>query len=312
MVIRGGRLVHVGNVLVDVVATVDALPAAGGDVLAATMGATVGGGFNLMVAAARQGLGVGYAGAHGSGPFGELARAALAAAGIAVLLPPRPTDTGVVIVIVDADGERTLVSSPAAVANATAAELSGVRPAADDAVSITGYALLEPAGRDGLLGWVCALPAGTLVVLDPGPLAPAAEPAALAALLARADWCTASTPEAAEITGESDPLRAAAAVARRTRRGALVRTGAGGCVLVEAGGAPLRLPGVPVTAVDTTGAGDAHTGAFIAALMSGETGPTAARRANAAAAYAVTVPGPATAPTGAELAQFLAALPPER
>ncbi len=301
-----GRLVHVGNVLVDVVATVDALPAAGADVLARTMVATVGGGFNLMVAAARQGLPVGYAGAHGTGSFGDLARAALAAAGIRVLLPPRPTDTGVVVVIVDADGERTMISSPAAVANPTTAELAGVRPAAGDAVSLTGYALLEPAGRDGLLAWACGLRPEVMVVLDPGPLAPAAEPAALAALLPRVDWCTASARESAEITGAADPMRAVARLARLTRRGALVRTGAGGCLLVEAGVAPLSLPAVPVTAVDTTGAGDAHTGAFIAALMSGQSPANAARTANAAAAYAVTLPGPATAPTTAQLAEFLA------
>jgi sugar/nucleoside kinase (ribokinase family) len=49
------RLVHLGNVLVDVVAAVPALPARGGDVLATSLGATVGGGFNLMSAAARHG-----------------------------------------------------------------------------------------------------------------------------------------------------------------------------------------------------------------------------------------------------------------
>ena len=42
------RLIHLGNVLVDVVAAVPALPAPGGDVLAARVRATVGGGFNLM------------------------------------------------------------------------------------------------------------------------------------------------------------------------------------------------------------------------------------------------------------------------
>jgi sugar/nucleoside kinase (ribokinase family) len=61
-----------------------------------------------------------------------------------------------------------------------------------------------------------------------------------------------------------------------------------------------------VTAVDTTGAGDAHSGVFLAGLAAGLTPGEAARRANAAAALAVTRPGAATSPTRAELDRFLA------
>jgi len=62
-----------------------------------------------------------------------------------------------------------------------------------------------------------------------------------------------------------------------------------------------------VTAVDTTGAGDAHCGVFLAALADGLTASDAARRANAAAALAVTRPGAAVSPSRGELDQFLAA-----
>jgi sugar/nucleoside kinase (ribokinase family) len=60
-----------------------------------------------------------------------------------------------------------------------------------------------------------------------------------------------------------------------------------------------------VTAVDSTGAGDAHSGAFLAALADGLPPLDAAARANAAAAFAVTRPGPATSPTRAELDAWL-------
>lgn len=302
------RLVHLGNVLVDVVAAVPAMPARGGDVLATSLGAAVGGGFNLMSAAARQGVPVAYAGALGTGPFADLIRAALTGAGITALCPPRPADAAAVVVIVDGDGERTLLSSPVGVAGPTATELADVRPAAGDVVSLTGYGLLEPLSRVALLDWVPRLPAGVLVGVDPGPLAPSARPAALRAVLARADWVSASAREAVELTGLADPERAAVALAGRTRRGALVRTGAAGCVLAESGAAPLAVPGVAVRPVDTTGAGDTHTGVFLAGLLAGRDAPSAARTANAAAAFAVTRPGPATAPTATELAGFLAGL----
>ncbi len=89
----------------------------------------------------------------------------------------------------------------------------------------------------------------------------------------------------------------------------IVREGKAGCTL---GGGPMRderihVPAPSVRMVDATGAGDAHTGVFIAGLASGLDPIAAAARANAAAALAVTKPGSATAPTARELDIFLAA-----
>ncbi len=67
-----------------------------------------------------------------------------------------------------------------------------------------------------------------------------------------------------------------------------------------------RIPAPEVDAVDTTGAGDAHAGVFLAELAAGHAPAIAARRANVAAALSVTRPGPATAPARAELDQWIA------
>ncbi|MFC9692001.1 hypothetical protein ACFTSF_25850 [Kribbella sp. NPDC056951] len=66
-----GRLVHTGQVLIDLVMQVPALPPVGGDMLALSTVEYVGGGFNVMAAAARAGATVVYAGGHGTGPRGE-------------------------------------------------------------------------------------------------------------------------------------------------------------------------------------------------------------------------------------------------
>ena len=63
------RLLHLGNVVVDVVLSVPALPEPGGDVLATGAQTAAGGGFNVMAAAARLGLAVAYGGVVGTGPF---------------------------------------------------------------------------------------------------------------------------------------------------------------------------------------------------------------------------------------------------
>jgi sugar/nucleoside kinase (ribokinase family) len=301
-----GRLWHLGNVVVDLVLEIPALPERGGDVLATRAERTPGGGFNVMAAAARQGLPVTYAGAHGTGSFGDQARAALRAEGIDVLLAPRPApDTGFVVCLVDADGERTFVTSPGAEATLTPADLAELRPGAGDLAYITGYSLLHDSNRAALLDLVARLDSAVTVVTDPGPLADEIPAEAVELLLARSDWWSCNAREATLLTGVDDPAEAARALQSRLGRGSvLVRTGPDGCLLRQ-GERLVTVPGFAVDAVDLNGAGDAHTGVFMAALVQGLDPVAAARRANAGAALAVTAPGPATAPDAARLDAFL-------
>jgi sugar/nucleoside kinase (ribokinase family) len=308
---RFDRLLHLGNVVVDIVVTVPALPERGGDVLASRAAAAAGGGFNVMAAAARQGLPAAYAGAHGTGPFGSLARAALAEEGIEVIQPAKAgLDTGFVLTMVEAGGERTFLTSRGAEATLTAADLDRVSPAARDAIYLSGYGLVHDSNRAALLGWLARLGVGQVVFFDPGPLVGSIPAAALAAVLGRADWLPCNAREAGILTGLADPRAAAAALARRVgpvgQARVLVRTGPDGCLIARPGDEVVAVPGFKVGAVDTNGAGDALSGAFIAALGAGAAAAAAARSANAAAALSVTRRGPATAPTREELAQFLA------
>ena len=141
-------LISVGNVVIDV----PALPERGGDVLGRATGSTPGGSFNTMVAATRQGLATAYGGAHGTGPFGDRVRAALAAEGIGVLQhPTADTDTGYDIALTESDGERTFVTVFGAEASLTAEALAGIRIAEGDLVHVSGYGLLE--STNGRLGW---------------------------------------------------------------------------------------------------------------------------------------------------------------
>jgi sugar/nucleoside kinase (ribokinase family) len=303
-----GRLLYLGNVVIDLVLVVPALPGRGGDVLATESQLTPGGGFNVMAAAARQGMPVTYAGPHGSGPFGSLARAGLQREGIDVLLPPRPgQDTGVVVAAVDAEGERTFLTSPGAEATLTSDDLAGLRPGPREVVCLSGYSLAHPANRAAITSWLPGLAGDVLLVFDPGPLGAGLPSAVLRPVMARADWLTCSASEAARLAGVADPAAAGRVLARRTGRGVVVRTGAAGCLISRSDRAAVQVPGFPVRAVDTNGAGDTHTGVFIAALAGGSAEPDAARIANAAAAISVTRRGPATAPAAAEVARFLAA-----
>ncbi len=306
------RLISVGNVVVDILATVPALPSPGGDVVASQTGLAAGGSFNVLAAARRQGLASAYGGAHGTGLFGGLVRASLAAEGIDVLLPPVDgEDTGWDVALTDQDGERTFVTAVGAEARLTPAMLASIGVRSSDAVHVSGYGLLREPNRASITEWLAALPPECVVLFDPGPLGERIDPGVLAAVRGRADWWSGNEAEARAETGAADAVEAGrmlAAAARHRPGGAVVRLGERGCLVVTRDAGVEQLPGFAVTAVDTNGAGDAHIGAFIAALSAGASPADAARRANAAAALAVSRRGPATAPTARELDGFLAAI----
>jgi sugar/nucleoside kinase (ribokinase family) len=305
------RLVSLGNVIIDIVAEVPALPERGGDVLASGVALEVGGGFNLMAAAARQGLDVAYGGALGHGLFSDLARRELRAEGIALLLPDDPgeqRDTGFDVVLVDAGGERTFVTAVGAEAGVTSQRLDHVEIRPTDALLISGYGLLHDANRHAILDRLPRLAPEIMVCYDPGPLGHTLPDQVVAAVRRRVDWWSCNEREASLATGCTDPAAAAAELLARLRGGnVVVRLGMSGCLVAQRESALVQVPGVPVTIVDTTGAGDAHLGAFIAALAAGRDAQAAARRANVVAASTVTRRGPATSPTAEETDRFSAA-----
>jgi ribokinase len=329
-----GRLLHTGQVMLDLVMRIPGLPPAGGDVFASASSLMPGGGFNVMAAAARAGARVRYAGGHGDGAFGDLARAALAAEGVEVAFATSVgVDSGVSVAMVDDSGERTFVTAAGAESAVDPVALAGEPLTGADIVYVSGYSLVAQSKRDVLLDWLAGLAGsagwpgrggtsgasrtvgasgvtgsgGPLVLADPGPLAAEIAPAAWARLVDRVDVLSCNAREARLLSGRPEPADGCAALAERARPGSavLVRDGAAGCWLSWHGHQEL-IPGLAVTAVDTNGAGDAHCGVLAAELLRGLELPAAVVRANAAAALAVTRPGPATAPTRAEVDALLA------
>jgi sugar/nucleoside kinase (ribokinase family) len=296
------RLVHVGQVIVDIVMYVPHLPERGGDVLATGGGAEVGGGFNVLAAASRQGLVSAYGGMHGTGPFGDLVRKRLAQERVDVLQPRLSTmDTGVTVVLVDAEGERTFATTFGAEGQLRSDDLARIRVFPDDIVYVSGYGLALPLNGPAVSSWLPSVDPSVMVVLDPGPLVAEIPDVVLKPVLDRADWITCNHREAQLLTGSDDPAHAAQALRRRN---AIVRIGAGGCVTATAGGVA-TVPGFPARVVDTNGAGDVHTGVFMAGLAAGLPADQAARRANAAAAVAISRRGPAAAPAVEEVVRLL-------
>ncbi|MEP6762319.1 MAG: PfkB family carbohydrate kinase, partial [Sporichthyaceae bacterium] len=226
------RLVLVGSVIVDIVLYVEALPERGGDVVASRSMTTAGGGFNVLSAAARQGLPSAYGGLVGTGPFGAQVRDALTAESVPLLLPGPAVglDTGFCVAMVEASGERTFATTVGAEAGLTDDLLASLGVGAGDAVYVSGYDLVYPHGP-AIVSWLSRLPEDVVVVLDPGPLVADIPAGLLETVLARLTWLSLSVREAAQLTGATDPESVARTVFERSPSlsDLVVRDGPGGC-----------------------------------------------------------------------------------
>ena len=305
---QASRLIHTGQVIVDLVMQIDTLPAPGGDVLAHNASFEVGGGFNVMAAARRSGMRVVYPGGHGHSRFGDMARQVLALEGVEIAGPEVvDRDTGLCVAIVDASAERTFVSHMGAESVLERHVLDALSVSAHDIVYVSGYSLMLAEKGAVLVDWLEHLPSETRVAFDPGPLVDAIDATLLARMLAVVSIWTSNRVEALRFANTDNFDAAFDSIIARLRTGALaiVRDSASGCHL-RVGETRDHVPGFAVKAVDSNGAGDAHAGVFLATLATGADARTAARRANAAAAIAVTRYGPATSPDAAEIDAFIA------
>ncbi|HLR83768.1 MAG TPA: PfkB family carbohydrate kinase, partial [Nocardioidaceae bacterium] len=222
-------------------------------------------------------------------------------------------DTGFCVALVDADAERTFVSTLGAEGVADPDVLRKVDATDSDVVYASGYSLYHETTSAPLLRWMSELPAGATVVFDASPLIGDVRTEVLAEMVPLVSIWTLNEREALVLSdrlvgGTADGL-SARAVAVRLRDAleatVLVRTGSQGCWVAAVDDDPVLVPADDVVAVDTNGAGDAHTGYLCAELSRGVALTDAVRRGNAAAAIAITRRGPATAPTNAEIDRLL-------
>lgn len=308
------RVIHTGQALVDVVVEVPDLPDRGQNVMAASATDYAGGAVTVLVAAARFGADCVHAGAHGTGPHGDLVRTALGRDGIAVSAPVVDgLDTGICVVMVEPSAERTFVTTLGAERHISVESLATSQPGPGDLVCVTGFSLALDRTRDPLLAWLPDLHPEVVVVLDPGAAFADLPEDVRATMLEVTDVWSSNAEEAEgllravghEPPGDLAGLTTAVAPLLRGDAVAVVRDGPEGCA-VRVAGETTYVPGFPQTPVDTNGAGDTHTGALLAEVAAGTPWVEGCRRANAAAAIKVTRRGPESAPTAAEVDDFLA------
>jgi ribokinase len=303
---KSHRVVVVGSVNVDLVATVDHLPAAGETVGDAAFDRHPGGkGGNQAVAAARLGARVALVGAIGDDPLAGDARAALATEGIdlsglSVVAGP----TGVALILVDRRGENIIAVAPGASAMLTAAlaidALARLGIGSAD-VLLVGHEIPTATARAAL---AAGRAAGARTILNPAPAAGIER-----SLFDLVDILVPNRVELGQIVAAdgrragraSDPgapperlaatLLAVSGDGPAIHEAVVVTLGAAGAIVLRPDGAIVEAVASRVDAIDTVGAGDTFVGALAADLAAGANLDEAVRRAVVAAALSTTRAG---------------------
>jgi ribokinase len=263
-------------------------------------------GSNQAVAAARAGGRVHFITRLGDDPFGAMAQATWAEAGVnAEVTIDADSYTGAAYIFVQEDtGDNAIIVSPGAAALISEADVDlRAHLIRDAAVFVTQ---LEQPMAAAMRGLHIARKGGAQTILNPAPAAEVPD-----AMLALCDFVTPNETEAEGITGipvtDLNSARAAAQALRaRGAKAVIVTLGAQGA-LYDDGQISEHVPAFDAGPVaETTGAGDAFNGGFAAALARGMAPLDAVRFGCATAGISVTRPG--TAPSMPERAEIEALL----
>ena len=178
--------------------------------------------------------------------------------------------TGVVVVLVDALGERTMFPDSGANSGLGLADLPSL--AGFTAVYLSGYPLVNPNSRNGALDILRKVKQqGLPVVFDPSTVGVLLEVGLnlVREWLSLVDVVVLNEEEAHFLSGKQNPIEAAAELLSLTPL-VVIKRGGNGALAQARGSALVQIPAVATNVVDTTGAGDAFAAGFIQSWVIGK------------------------------------------
>lgn len=297
---KTGRIVVVGSLNADLTIYCERLPLPGETVHGTGFAVNPGGkSANQAVAASLLGGSVSLVGAVGNDANGEMLLSSAAGAGVDIsrVRSSASEATGVAVIAVDGHGENNIIISAGANGTLSPADVAASADEFDGAAVVclcleVSPETVEAAARAGH-------DAGATVLLNLSPYAGISQELTdlTDILLVNAHEASlflgsGGMPDAAADDADWDRIRVR--FAERGLLKVLLTLGAEGSVVLdsaEAGPKVTRIAPTAVKAVDTTGAGDAFTGAVAALLAAGQPLAAAARFASVAAALATTRKG---------------------
>lgn len=264
------RIAVVGSINMDLLVSCGRLPRPGETIQAESIQELPGGkGANQAVAAARLGAEVSFVGRIGDDTFAPRLLANLQEEKVDTQHIKQTADcaSGVAIVAVESSGENAITIVSGANGLVSPAD---VQEAAEVIANADILLLqLEVPVETVIVAIGLARTCGTPVMLDPAPA-----PQVIPSGLLEVDFLCPNESEAAQLTGsavdnDSAALDAAKRLCKMGVGCAIITRGSRGALACRADGTHEFVESMPVTAVDTTAAGDAFAGAFAVRLSEG-------------------------------------------
>jgi sugar/nucleoside kinase (ribokinase family) len=293
---RGGhrltRVLIVGDVIDDIVVTPLAAVTRDSDTTSRIRATPGGSAANQAAWVAAFGVDVRFVARVGAGDV-ERHRAELSVFGVdAVLIADPEAPTGAIVVMLDADGSRTMYTDRGANMRLTAADVPLSLLDDVDALHVNGYALFAESPRTAVVALIEeARRRGIAVTADPSSSAYLEELGASTFLACTrgAAACLPNLDEGRVLSGQTEPHDVLAFLGEHYPVVAL-KLGAAG-VLVGDGGQVELIPAAASSVVDPTGAGDAFCAGFLTSWLDGNSPVDAAMAGSLLAARAVATYG---------------------
>ena len=257
-------IVVVGSAMMDLTAYADVLPEPGQTLAGQLFTTGFGGkGANQAVMAAHCGAQVHFIGKLGDDVFGKAIADNFVKVGInSQFVETSSTPNGVAHIWVDGNGENRIIIIPGANHEIEVTKaVEAINSIQDLAIVV---AQCEIKQEVTLAAFKAAKARGVTTILNPAPYQQLS-----AELLELTDWLIPNETEFRELHG-SLPSDDEILKSFRPGKNSIVTLGSKGAVYISADGQIHHAPAPQVTAVDTTGAGDAFVGSFAYALASGK------------------------------------------
>jgi sugar/nucleoside kinase (ribokinase family) len=177
--------------------------------------------------------------------------------------------TGVVVILVDKNGERTMFPETGANSGLVLSDMPAL--SGFDAAYVSGYALLNPRSRAGVLDMIAAIKsAGLPLFYDTVTVGAMKEVdrALIHSWLPHMDYVLPNEEEALYLA-DAENIDTALETLLELCSAVIIKRGSAGAIAQVRGGARVNVDAVKIAVADTTGAGDSFAAGFISTKISG-------------------------------------------
>ena len=279
----------IGAAIVDMVMQVDRIPKSGEDVIGKDTKVMVGGcAYNVASTMHNLDCDHDLCVPVGNGMYASIVRKKLLENGYPILIQDDKDDNGFCLCLVEKNGERTFITVQGVEGNFKTSWFDTLDMNDYDNIYLAGYQVCDHNGSV-VAQWMRTLENKT-IYFAPGPVICDIDPKTMTQLMKLNPILHLNEKELFDFTKETDLDTALHTLYRKNHNLIIVTLGSRGAAYYD-GTHITTIPSVPVSVVDTIGAGDSHIGAIISGISKGLSIQDSIKTANKVSACIVGIQG---------------------